>query len=204
MIADWIRDVLAKDVSIDPGKMLGDVCKRHGWTTFLTELLKLLGSTSNETLEATRLLADWSVRNDKDADRITLCRQLANRIMAAVERWDPTAAKRDWQARAVDRGELLLPLSKTFIVLDEPKLLERLVTYVLNWPQEFDLTTVQVPALLNLEKLVETERQAHLLGTASMVDVRFGSAGSPRSSAPARARGLAAGIRHRMQLRRLQ
>src|SRR5581483_5184534 len=35
--------------------------------------------------------------------------------------------------------------------LEEPTLFERLVTYVLDRPQEFDLTTVQVPALLRLE-----------------------------------------------------
>jgi hypothetical protein len=51
----------------------------------------------------------------------------------------------------VNHSELLPPLTQSFIALDEPELLGRLVTYVLDRPKEFDLTRVQVPALLRLE-----------------------------------------------------
>ena len=37
------------------------------------------------------------------------------------------------------------------MALDQPDLLDRLVTYVLAAPKEFDLTTVQVPLLVGLE-----------------------------------------------------
>ncbi len=152
LIAAWIRGVLAKDVTVDPGPLLGDLCKQHGWATFQDELRELYEKTSNETLERhARLLADWSLRKDKNTDRRRLCSQLAQHLLAAVERWDPKAARRDWQARAVNRSELLPPLTQAFLALDEPALLERLVTYVLDRPQVFDLTTVQVPALLRLE-----------------------------------------------------
>ena len=90
LIAAWIGGVLAKDVSVDPGKTLGDVCKQHGWATFQDGMLELFANTSNETLERhARLLADWSVCKDKNADRGRLCTKLAERIMSAVERWDP-------------------------------------------------------------------------------------------------------------------
>src|SRR5262249_11637742 len=151
LIAAWIHGVLAQDASVDPGKPLGDVCKRHGWATFQDELRGLFEGTSNETLERhARLLADWSLRKDKDADRRRLCLQLAQQLLSAVERWDPKQAKRAWQARVVNRRELLPPLTQAFLALEEPELLEGLVAYVLNRPKEFDLTTVQVPALLGL------------------------------------------------------
>jgi hypothetical protein len=152
LISAWLRGVLAKDVSVDPGKTLGHLCQQHGWATFQDELRELFENTSNETLERhARLLADWSLRKDKNAARRTLCSQLAQLLISAVERWNPQQAKSDWRARAVNRSELLPPLAQTFLALGEPELFERLVTSILDRPQEFDLTTVQVPALLHLE-----------------------------------------------------
>jgi hypothetical protein len=82
LIAAWIGNVLAEDVSVDHGKILGKVSKRHGWSTSQRELLELFDGTSNGLLERhARLLADWSLRKDDDADRETLCAQPANRIM---------------------------------------------------------------------------------------------------------------------------
>jgi hypothetical protein len=91
------------------------------------------------------------MRKVNSADRKQLCSQLAQEIASAIERWDPTNAKREWQAKVVNRSDLLPPLMQAFLALDEPKLLERLVAYVLDRPKEFDLTAVQVPALLSLE-----------------------------------------------------
>jgi predicted 2-oxoglutarate/Fe(II)-dependent dioxygenase YbiX len=153
LISAWIRGVLARDVSIDPGKTLGDLCKQHGWATFQEELLELFEHTSHETLQRhALLLADWSLRKDKNADRRTLGLKLAQQIMSAMERWDPQQAKRDWRARVVNPRELLPPLTQAFLALEEPELLERLVACILDRPREFDLTTVQIPALLSLER----------------------------------------------------
>lgn len=152
LVTAWIRGVLAKDASVDPGQLLGDLCRQFGWTTFQNGLRELFENTSNETIERhARLLADWSLRKDKNAERRTLCSQLAQQLMSAVECWNPRQANRDWQARTVNRGELLPPLTQSFLALEEPELLERLVTYVLDRPKEFDLTAVQIPALLRLE-----------------------------------------------------
>src|SRR5262249_48651344 len=126
-------------------------CRRlqHGWATFQDELRGLFEATSNETLERhARLLADWSLRKDKNADRRRLCLQLAQHFLSAVERWNPKQAKPDWQTRVVNCSELLPPLTQAFLALEDPELLEWLVTYVLDRPKAFDLTTVQVPALL--------------------------------------------------------
>lgn len=152
LIAAWIRSVLARDASVDPGSTLGDVCHRYGWETFQDDLRELFENTSNETLERhARLLADWSLRKDKNADRKRFASELADRLMAAIERWDPEPRPRDWQARTVNLRELLPLLTQGFLALQQPKLLDRLVTYVLDRPKAFDLTTVQVPALLDLQ-----------------------------------------------------
>lgn len=151
LISAWLRGVLAKDVSIHPDRTLGDICQQHGWATFQDELCELFEKTSNETLERhARLLADLSQRKDKNAERKKLCARLALLIMSAVERWNPQPRERDWQARVVNRRELLTLLAQAFLAVNEPKLVERLVTYILDRPKEFDLTTVQVPALLGL------------------------------------------------------
>jgi hypothetical protein len=151
LVSAYIGGVLAKDASADPGQELVAVCRQHGWLTFQDELRNLLADTSNETLERhARLLADFALRKDKDTDRKALCAELARELMAAMERWNPNGSRRNWEAAAVDLANLLPPLVQSFLALDEPALLERLVTYVLDRPQAFDLTTVQVPALLNL------------------------------------------------------
>jgi hypothetical protein len=152
LIAAYIRGVLARDLSVDPGKTLGDLCNRHGWATFQEGLRELFENTSTETLERhARLLADWSLRKDKNADRKRLCSQLARQIVSAVERCDPKQDRHDWRAKVVNRSMLLPPLTQAFLALEEPELLERLVAYVLERSKEFDLTTVQVPALLSLK-----------------------------------------------------
>lgn len=152
LITSWLNGVLAKDVTVNPGKIFGDLCQQHGWTTFQDELRDLFENTNNETIERNaRLLAELSLRKDKDADRKRLCSQLAHQLMKAMERWSPQPVKRDWRDRIVNLSELLPPLAQSFLALEEPELLERLVTYVLDRSKEFDLTTVQVPALLKLE-----------------------------------------------------
>lgn len=155
LISAWLRNVLARDATVDPGQTLGDLCQRYGWTTFQKELRTLFEHTSNETLERqARLLADWSLRQDDNIDRRKLCSELAQQLMSVVEHWNPRPAQRDWQARNVDLPALLPPLIQAFLALDEPALLGRLAKYVLDRPKEFDLTTVQVPALLSLETWV--------------------------------------------------
>ncbi|HEU5408913.1 MAG TPA: hypothetical protein VFU48_14185, partial [Nitrospira sp.] len=153
LIAAYIRGILARDLSVDPGKTLGDLCKRYGWATFQEDLRELFENTSNETLERhVRLLADWSLRKDRNADRTRLCSQLARLIMSALERCDPKQDRHDWRAKVVNLSTLLPPLTQAFLALEEPELLARLVAYILEGPKQLDLTTVQVPALLSLKR----------------------------------------------------
>jgi hypothetical protein len=153
LVSKWIRNVLAKDASLDPGKEMLDVCRQHGWFTFEDDLLNLFESTSNETIERhVRLLADWSQCKDKSALRGRLCALLAQRIVSAMERWLAEPAKHDWRAKKVSRAELLPPLAESLIALGETELFEQLTTTILDPPKRFDFTTVQIPALLQMER----------------------------------------------------
>ena len=152
LVANWIRNVLAKDASLDPGKDLLEIFRQHGWLTFQEDLLNLFDNTSNETIERhVRLLADWSQCKDKNADRRQLCALAAQRIMSALERWISRQAEHDWRARKVNCSELLPPLAQSLIALGDKELFERLATNILEQPKLFDFTTVQIPALLSME-----------------------------------------------------
>jgi hypothetical protein len=156
LVARWISKVLAKDATVDPGKELLAICRRHGWLTFQDDLLLLFESSTNETIERNaRLLADWSLCRDRSAERGRLCAILAQCIMAALERWIERPEKHDWRAKKVDRSALLLTLSKTIIALGDMELFERLTTSLCDQPKRFDLTTVQIPALLHMNTWLE-------------------------------------------------
>lgn len=163
LVSSYIERVLANDASVDPGPELGNLCRQHGWLAFREELGVLMASTSAETMERhARLLADFALRREKEgrADRTALCAELAPALMSAVERWDPGVHSRNgqnsqhevmsWEATTINLTTLLPPLVQSFLTFEAPALLERLVTFVLNHPKAFHLTTIQVPALLAL------------------------------------------------------
>lgn len=149
----WVRKVLGQDVSLDPGNSLGDLLQHFGWLTFRDELKSLFEKTGNETIvRQARFLADWALRKDKSNDRRTLCAEMAPVLMAAVERWNPKKSGSNWEASRVDCSELLPLLLKAFVAVKDEDVLDRMVTYVLDHPKEFSLTTTQVPVIMDLKK----------------------------------------------------
>ena len=189
LVAAWIGGVLAKDVSADPGKALGDACKQYGWSMFQPDLEVLFENTSNETMQRhAELLAGLALRTDKNAERLKLSAELAKRLIDAVERWNPSAKDRDWQAAMVQRDKLLPPLVRCLIALREDGLLDRLTTYILGRPKDFDLTTIQAPALLSLEKWLmhKVKRPCRPLGrwlTAVYQELKTRAANPPQAPA---------------------
>jgi hypothetical protein len=152
LIASWIRNVLARDVFVDPGTTFGDLCQEHGWTRFRDELLDVFNNPPNVAIERNaRLLADLSLRKDRNGERLDLCFELSQRIMRSVEHWKENKPKEYWQSNAICPLALFPPLLQAFLVLEESKLVDRLVTYILDESNAFDLTTIQIPILLDLE-----------------------------------------------------
>jgi hypothetical protein len=140
LISAWIRSVLTRDASVNPSGTLGELCRHHGWARFREGLLELFEATSHNTLERhALLLAEWSQHKDRDPERKKLCTELAQRIMSAVEQWDPEKTKHDWRTRVVDRQQLLPSLAQAFLALESPQQLERLVACVLQRAKQFDL-----------------------------------------------------------------
>lgn len=157
LIARWLREVPGKDVCVNPGKALGDVCGKYGWTTFEGELRRLFADTDRETIARnTRLLAQLSLRNDRNADRRRVCGDLAEKMQEALERWDIEKTPEIFRSSIVKRSELLPPLVKSFIALEELDLLGRLVEHVLGHRKKYGFTQTQIPALLSLRKWLES------------------------------------------------
>jgi hypothetical protein len=105
LINRWITHVLSRDATVDPGKTLGDVCKQHGWRTFEKELRSLFEQTNNETIERhAQILADFSVRKDKNSERRQLSSELGRQITKALTQWETATRSWEWRARTVDRS----------------------------------------------------------------------------------------------------
>jgi hypothetical protein len=151
LIAHWIRNVFGRDVSIDPGKTLGDICQKHGWLTFQSDLQRIFERTTNETIERNaRLVADWCLRKDSDADRRELCKPLLHNVVDTLVQLDTNEAKNDWRARKINRSKLLPPLVQACLALEEKQLHQRLVDHVLSLPKKYNLTKTQIPALVRI------------------------------------------------------
>ncbi len=151
LISAWIRGVLARDVTVEPGKELGDLCQHHGWSTFHDELSELFASTSQETLgRHARLLADWSMRKGKTVERLSLCNHLAEQIVGAAVVCAESPAQQHWEVSPVNWVKVLPALVRLLVALEQVAWLDRVVRLVLDRPQRFDLTKVQVPVLFDL------------------------------------------------------
>ncbi|MEX2214237.1 MAG: 2OG-Fe(II) oxygenase [Phycisphaeraceae bacterium] len=152
LVAAWLNSVLAANATVDPGATLGDACEHFGWLVFNRGLLNVFESTTHETLERNALLlADMALRDDTNADRRELCTLLAAALQAGFEQWNPDEGKHHWDTKAVDAAALLSGLVKTYMALNTNELLARLTTHVIQHPKTFDITTLQIPALLSLE-----------------------------------------------------
>ena len=147
---------MGKQAAVDPGAALGDVCQQLGWATFQDELESLFEKTDGTTLQRhARLLADFTARADSEPDRQALCLALAKALLCAIEAWEPSKEERrraseSWGRPAIDRRALLLDFTQALLALDAAPLLRRLVDYALDRREDFDFTTVQIPALLTV------------------------------------------------------
>jgi len=152
LISRAILEVLTKDATLDPGADLLVICRGFGWLTFESELAGLFDRGSAETLERdARMLVDWSLLRDKSADRTHLCRILAGRLVAALERWASLKDKWDWRARKVNCVKLLPLFVQASVALESDELIDQLTEVILKNPNRFNVTSVQVPALEQVE-----------------------------------------------------
>ena len=142
LIGDFLGSVMIKDAAIDPGKSLGVLCQTYGWGTFQQELLTLMKSTTNETMERNvRLLEHLcSAKPRKKVGWCELCALLAQELVLAVEEIDQKPSSTDWSSRQVNRAEVLAGLARSLIVTEQFELLSCVVTHALSSPKKYPLT----------------------------------------------------------------
>lgn len=175
LVSAAIRGVVARDVSFDIKEHLVALCKRHGWLVFEDDLRHLFASTTNDSIERhAAFLAELVGTKDEGrreaADRVALCTGLADELMAAVERWDPRAARKSYDAARVDLVELLPVLVKSFMVLGKDDLVDRLVQFIGSHPAAFDVSHVLVPAILGLAAWLKRRRACRSVAMARWLD----------------------------------
>ncbi len=158
LIRTYLRVVLVKDASLEPGKATVKTIVRHGWATFRPELETLFQATDGETIERNvRLLERMclaSARGDgKKSDEVNAretCRLLAEAAVAALEAIDARKEPGDWRMSRIERSTLLARLARALLAADLDDLLSRVVAQVLESPKRYPLRTVHVPALAKL------------------------------------------------------
>jgi hypothetical protein len=152
LIKGYLRQVLARDATADPGKSLVVVCQDHGWAIFQAELEAVCKATTGQTLERNvRLLDQLCLASPRKKEGwAELCQALAQALMAALERIDQEAAPNDWRARPVARAAVLAGLALALLATEQVELLARLVAHALARPEKYPLTDAHLAALMDL------------------------------------------------------
>ncbi len=152
LINAYLSELMARDTTLDPGKVLATVCRQYGWPTFAPQLVTLFQNTNAASMPRNiRVLEHLAeARAGKGEDWQRLCEQLAGELVAALERLD-VAGQSDWQARSLDRKTVLAGLVRALVASNQQSLLARLVAHTLAHPDRYPLTEVHLAALANLQ-----------------------------------------------------
>jgi hypothetical protein len=156
LIRTYLRDVLAKDASVDPGESLVSVCQEHGWEAFRPELEVVFRATAAQTVERNARLLEhlYLAKPRKKQGWLELCAALAREYVSALEGIDQKPAPRDYGlgAEPVKRVPVLAALARALIATAEQlDLLGRVVDHALAHPKGYPLKAALVPALVSLQ-----------------------------------------------------
>ncbi len=97
------------------------------------------------------LLETLCLQRDKNADRITLCRHLAERTVTALIAFDDKPAQEAWRSAHLDRSALLASLVKSLLAVDAAYPLSRLLDHTLSRGDKYDLTDAHLAAIFTLK-----------------------------------------------------
>jgi hypothetical protein len=153
LVKAYLTQVLARDVSVEPGKALPEVCRKHGWATFQRELEAVVGGTTVAALQRNiRLLEQICLAKARPKEEWSeLCRVLARAMLEALEAIDRETAAPDWRVREVDRSAVLAGLARSLLASEQDDLLARLVAHALAKPEKYPLRQAHVAALTALK-----------------------------------------------------
>jgi hypothetical protein len=172
LVRGYLKEVLARDATIDPGEALEKVCRARGWATFQPGLQAAFEKTIPETLERNvRLLESFCLaRPPRKAGWAELCAALAGAVVGAFERFDrEQAALNRWERRDVDRPALLASLARSLLAVGLDELLARVTAYALAHPKAYPLREAHVVALQSLQPWLVKHRKGPSAALAGWV-----------------------------------
>lgn len=163
LIRIYLRDLLRKDPTIEPGRLLTTIFARHGWETYRAELTELFQRTDRNTLgRNVRLLdrlcnaaADATDKTARSESRDT-CLPLAGAAVAALIRIDAEPVGHGGFVR--ERARTLACLARSLLAIRADDFLARIATHIGMLSDRYSLQDVQMPALVEVGKF--TQKQA--------------------------------------------
>ncbi len=164
MVRRFLANVMPRDGGVRLDKSFPAFCRRHGWPSFEAELTAVISAVSATTISRNAaLLQTLCMNRDKSAERIGLCRRLADRAVTSLITFDDQPAGNDWQIARLDRPALLGSLVKSMLAVTADQELSRLIEHVLSCDDKYDLTDSHLATIFTLEswlvgKLVEPHR----------------------------------------------
>jgi 2OG-Fe(II) oxygenase superfamily len=148
LIRSYLTQVLPRDATVDPGKLLAEVCEKKGPDTFRSELEDVFKRTTVATLERNvRLLEHFCLKKSRKKGWTELCQALAEATFGALTPIDQESPAHNYRLRDLKRGEALANLARSLLATEQYDLLSRLVNYTLSRPEEYLLTDAHVAAL---------------------------------------------------------
>ncbi len=153
---DLVRRFLSQVMTVDGAMQLDAAfpafCKRHGWPGFTAALTAVIDAVSPTTVARNAaLLQRLCLQRDKNADRLTVCRQLAERAFAALLAFDGQAPTNRWRVEEVDRAALLGSLVQSLAVVDADEPLAALIDHTRAANDKYDVIDTHVAAIFALE-----------------------------------------------------
>jgi hypothetical protein len=157
LVKAYLTGVLARDVSVEPGKALPEVCRKHGWATFQPELEAVIRGTTAVALERNvRVLESVCLAKGRQKDEwVHLCRALAQAALSALETIDRDTTATEWRLREVNRTAVLTGLARSLLAAEQDESLGRLVAHALAESDKYPLRQAHVAALTALRPWLE-------------------------------------------------
>ncbi len=108
LIARFFREVMIKDVSVDPGKVLVSTCRTLGWETFSQELQTVMEETNNETVARNvRLLEQLCLAKPTETGGLERALSNSGASICEISQVDGSEAfVKRLRAQKVDRADL--------------------------------------------------------------------------------------------------
>jgi predicted 2-oxoglutarate/Fe(II)-dependent dioxygenase YbiX len=168
-VVRFMTEVMPKEGTIELGKSFPSFCKRHGWPTFETGLTAILDEATPETIARnTTLLETLCLHSDKNADRMNVCKEVAERAVNALQRLDNHSSDSDWYIERIDRAGMLVSLVRSLRSVDATESLDELIDHTLSQVKTYDLTDAHLAAIFALESWLHRK-----LGKADRIVARW-------------------------------